>query len=263
MIFPVDLQPGTTLANVVYRWTAAGAIGAELATGITQPWSDVPVFRIDATPPADAESLVVYDSMDHSNWNDGGYALAKLLSSLGSAQQILLTQLWTPTSASQTIVPANAPDLSIARCFGTWKNVSASDLDGIPVTFTLVAQDDSDPTIIYDLTATPLKNTETSSLIGQRVVNASLVGGQIQDVNGNTYVDLVRTDFIVAGADTPLPVGSHLTYLLGCTELGAPSGFQILAETETPPVPVTFQLNTTTLLQTSSGTFDLAKKVVS
>jgi hypothetical protein len=263
MIFTVPLQPGTLLANVVYRWIALGAIGAETATGITQPWSEVPMFRVSSTPPTDAEALVVYDSTNHSNWNDGGYALAKLLSSVGSAQQILLSQLWSPTSASQTIVPANAPDLSIARCFGTWKNVSAGDLDGIPATFTLVAQDNTDPTIIYDLSTTPLKNTETNSLIGQRVVNATLVGGQIQDVNGNPYVDLIRTDYIVAGADIPLPASSAVKYLLGCTELGAPGGFQILSETETPPTPVTFKLDTSTLLQTASGTFDLAKKVVS
>jgi hypothetical protein len=56
MIFTVPLQPGTLLANVVYRWIALGAIGAQTATGITQPWSTVPVFRIDSTPPTGAEA---------------------------------------------------------------------------------------------------------------------------------------------------------------------------------------------------------------
>jgi hypothetical protein len=76
MILTVPLQPGTLLANVRYRWLAAGAIGAQLATGISQPSGDWPVFRFDVEPPEDAEELIAYDELDLGNWNTGSYKIA-------------------------------------------------------------------------------------------------------------------------------------------------------------------------------------------
>jgi hypothetical protein len=259
MIFTVPLQQGTTLANVVYRWIALGAIGAETATGITQPWSTVPVFRIDSTPPTDAEELVVYDSTNTANWTTGGYAIAKMRDAISGAAQLVLASLYQPGAGVSAIVPANPAALSICRCYGTFNDLSAASADGLDVTFTLVAVDNTDPTIVYDMSATPIKNTETGQLVTQRVVTATLVAGQIQDKNGNNYVDLTRNDFMSA----TLPANSSLKYLLTSEALGAPAGLSLATEAGTTVfTPVFFRLDTATLVQAVSGTFDLSKNAV-
>lgn len=78
MIFTVPLRTGTTLANVRYKWLAAGSEGPELVFGITQPDATFPIFRIEIDPPANAEELIVYDTTDTTNWNIGDYDLVAL-----------------------------------------------------------------------------------------------------------------------------------------------------------------------------------------
>lgn len=78
MIFTVPLQAGTSLANVRYKWLAAGVTGPELALGITQSDATFPIFRIEITPPTNAEELIVYDTTDTTNWNVGDYDLVVL-----------------------------------------------------------------------------------------------------------------------------------------------------------------------------------------
>jgi hypothetical protein len=126
------------------------------------------------------------------------------------------------------------------------------------MTLTLVAVDNVDPTLIYDLSATPMKNTETGLIIAERVVNLLLVAGQLQNVNDDLFVDLVRTDYI-SGA----PAATTLKYLLTCDSLGAPASMVLLSVGS--PVtfqPVLFKLDTSTIGLTSGGTFDLSKKAV-
>jgi hypothetical protein len=256
MIFTVPLQPGTTLANVVYLWIASGVAGTATASGITQPSASFAVFRIDSTPPAGAEQMIVYDSTNISNWNTAGYSAGA--AALAAAQQILLATLWTPTSGPSTIIPANPAALSICRCYGTWNDISALSVDGVPMTLTLVAIDNTNPTLIYDLSSTPLKNTETGLLIAQRIANLMLVAGQLENVNASPYVDMVRTDYI-----SGYPTGTTLKYLLTCDEIGAPASLALVSST-TPIVfqPVLFALNTATIGLTAGGTFDLSKKAV-
>lgn len=91
MIFHVPLASGTTLANVRYLWIANGTAGLAQTTGITQPDATFPVFRISATPPASVEQLIVYDNMDSTNWNDGGYTLTALISVLTLPALMVLT----------------------------------------------------------------------------------------------------------------------------------------------------------------------------
>jgi hypothetical protein len=256
MIFSVPLQPGTTLANVVYIWYAAGAPSAPTSVGVTQPSASFAVFRIDSTPPTNAEEMVVYDSTDLTNWNVASYVAG--VSALANATQIILTAPYTPTSLPTTIVPASPPNLSICRCHGTWNDISSLSVNGVPMVLTLVAVDNTDPTIIYDLTATVLKNTETGLIFADRVVNAMLVAGLIENVNGDNFVDLTRTDYI-----SGTPTGATLNYLLTCDALGAPTSFALL-DSASPLTfqPVLFQLNTATIGLSSSGTFDLSKKAV-
>jgi hypothetical protein len=256
MIFTVPLYPGTTLANVVYEWLASGAPGVTTSSGVTQPDTNFAVFRIDSVPPTNAEEMIVWDSTDLTNWNVAGYRAG--LSALAGAQQILLTAPYAPTTAPSTIVPGNPPQLSICRCHGTWNDISALSVDGVPMIFTLVAVDNTDPTIIYDLSATPLKNTETSLIFAQRVVNAMLVAGALQNVNEDNFVDLNRTDYI-----SGYPDGTTLNYLLTCDAIGAPASLALMDSTS-PLVfqPVLFQLNSATIGLTSSGTFDVSKKAV-
>jgi hypothetical protein len=256
VIFTVALQSGTTLANVVYLWIASGVVGGATSSGVTQPSASFAVFRIDSTPPAGAEEMVVYDSTDLTNWNVAGYLAS--LSTLSGAQQILLTSPWAPTTLPQTILPTSPAQLSICRCHGTWNDISALSVDGVPMTLTLVAVDNTDPTIIYDLSATVLKNTETGLIFADRVVNAMLVAGQIENVNGDNFVDLNRTDYI-----SGTPDNTTLNYLLTCDALGAPMSFALM-DSASPLTftPVLFQLNTSTIGQTTSGTFDLSKKAV-
>jgi len=78
MIFTVPLQAGTSLSNVAYYWIVDGVPGSPLTSGITQPDPSFSIFRIEATPPTDAEEIIVYDSTDLSNWNPGQFLLAKL-----------------------------------------------------------------------------------------------------------------------------------------------------------------------------------------
>ena len=90
MIFTVPLQPGTLLANVRYKWIAAGVAGSVLSSGITQPDGAFPVFRIDAAPPAGAEEVLVYDNSDAANnWNTGGYKM-NVAAALGDPWAIAL-----------------------------------------------------------------------------------------------------------------------------------------------------------------------------
>ena len=256
MVFTVPLQPGTSLANVVYLWIAAGAAGVATSSGVTQPSASFAVFRIDSTPPANAEEMIVYDNTDLTNWNVAGYRAG--LSALAGAQQILLTSPYVPTNQPSTIVPGAPPQLSICRCYGTWNDISAQSVDGEPMTFTLVAVDNIDPTIIYDLSSTPLKNTETGLIVAERIIGVMLVGGQLQDKNGNAFVDLNRTDYI-----SDPPAGTTLQYLLTCDVIGAPMTLALLS-TDSPIIfqPILFKLDTSTIGQTSSGTFDISKKAV-
>jgi hypothetical protein len=256
MIFTVPLLPGTTLANVVYVWIASGAAGTPTSSGVTQPSATFPVFRIDSTPPAGAEEMIVYDTTDSDNWNQAGYTEG--LTALAAADQILLTAPYVPTTGPSTIIPGSPAEDSICRCYGTWKDISALSVDGEPMTLTLVAVDNTDPTLIYDLSATPLKNTETGLLVSERVVNLMLVAGQLQNVNEDAFVDLNRTDYI-SGA----PAATSLAYLLTCDVLGAPMSLSLLT-VESPITfqPVLFELNTTTIGVATGGTFDLSENAV-
>src|SRR6516165_5375892 len=150
MIFIVPLQPGTLLANVVYIWIANGVAGTATSSGCTQPSATFPVFRIDAgTPPAGAEEMIVYDSTNTLNWNNAGYTAG--VAALAGAQQILLTAPWSPTGGPSTIIPGAPAQHSICRCYGTWTDLTSLSVDGVPMTLTLIAQDNTDPTLIYDL----------------------------------------------------------------------------------------------------------------
>jgi hypothetical protein len=180
------------------------------------------------------------------------------LSALAGATQILLTAPYVPTTGPSTIIPGSPASLSICRCYGTWKDISALSVDGEPMTLTLVAIDNVDPTLIYDLSTTPLKNTETGTIVGERTISVTLVAGQLQNVNGDPFVDLNRTDYI-SGA----PTGTNLQYLLNCDVIGAPISLSLLSSTS--PIsfqPVIFKLDTSTIGVSSSGTFDLSKKAV-
>lgn len=258
MIFTVPLQPGTTLANVVYLWITSGAAGSPTSAGITQPSASFAVFRIDSTPPTNAEEMVVYDSTDLDNWNVADYYTVAAYSKVTTAQQILLTSPYAPSTGPSTIVPGSPAALSICRCYGTWNDISALSVDGVPMTLTLVAVDDADPTLIYDLSATPLKNTETGLILAERVVKLMLVAGQLENVNLDAFVDLNRTDYI-----SGKPTGTSLQYLLTCDSIGMPMSLQLI-DSASPLTftPVLFKLDTSTIGQTSSGTFDISKKAV-
>jgi hypothetical protein len=259
MIFNVALQPGTVLANVIYEWYVSGAPLTPTSSGVTQPDTRFSVFRIDTgTVPTGAEELIAYDSTNIGNWNMGGYLLALSAKAIGTAQQILLTAPYVPTTGPSTIIPGSPAEDSICRCYGTWKDISALSVDGEPMTLTLVAVDNTDPTLIYDLSATTLKNTETGLLVAQRVISVTLLAGNLVNVNGDTFVDLNRTDYI-SGA----PTGTGLQYLLTCDVIGAPMSMQLL--TATSPITfqtVLFELNTTTIGAATGGTFDLSEKAV-
>jgi hypothetical protein len=73
MILTIPLYPGTTLSNVRYYWLVAGVPGVVQSSGITQPDPAFPLFRINATPPANAEEIVAYDITDALHWNRGQY----------------------------------------------------------------------------------------------------------------------------------------------------------------------------------------------
>jgi hypothetical protein len=65
----VPLRAGTLLAHVQYAWSVGGVQGSFLNSGITQPDPNFPVFRIYTVPPSGAESLLVSDSTDATNYN--------------------------------------------------------------------------------------------------------------------------------------------------------------------------------------------------
>lgn len=256
MIFNVPLAQGTSLANVVYVWYASGVPGTPTSSGLTQPSASFAVFRIDSTPPSNAEEMVVYDVTNSANWNVAGYVEA--LNALADAEQILLTAPWVPGSGPTTIIPGSPAAASICRCYGTWTDISALSVDGVPMTLTLVAVDNVDPTIIYDLSAIPLKNTETTLILAERIVHLMLVAGQLQNVNEDPFVDMNRTDYL-SGA----PTGTSLQYMLTCDALGAPMSVTLLnADSPITFTPVLFKLNTTTIGVATAGTFDLSKKAV-
>ena len=62
--------------------------------------------------------------------------------------------------------------------------------------------------------------------MGQRTISLTLVAGQLQNVNGDPFVDLNRTDYI-SGA----PTGTTLQYLLNCDVIGAPISLSLLSST--------------------------------
>jgi hypothetical protein len=260
MIFTVPLAAGTVLANLLWEWYVTGAPTTPASSGITQPDTDFPVFRIDtgSTVPTGAEELIVYDSTDGNNWNVGGYRINQMVALMGSAQTVLLASPYVPTTGPITIIPSSPASLSICRCYGTWKDISALSVDGEPMTLTLVAIDNVDPTLIYDLSGTPLKNTETGLIVAERVINLTLVAGALQNKNGDPFVDLNRTDYI-----SGTPTGSNLQYLMTCDVIGASTSLTLLSSVSTVAFqPVLFKLDTSTIGLTTSGTFDLSKKAV-
>jgi hypothetical protein len=216
MIFNVPLSPGTSLGNVVYRWIANGARGSETTAGLTQPDTDRPVFRIDCTPPAGAEEIEVYDSTDAGNWNVGNYLIRLIADTILAADQLFLANLFVPTAAPVQVIPAPTQDKSICRCYGSFKDPSGKASEGVPVKFTLVQADPSDPNNFIPLDATPLKS---SQFVTDRSIDASIVSGQLTDADGNQYQDLLRNDFI-----TP----SGTKYLVESEALGAITGLSLL-----------------------------------
>ena len=258
MIFTVPLQPGTSLVNVLYKWLVSGAFLAPTSSGVTQPDTNIPYFRIDTggNPPAGAEGLVVYDSTALStNWNNSGYQPG--VAALANAQQILLATLYTPGAGVFTLTPAPSTSQSIARVYGTFYDLSSVSVDGITATFALVQVDANDPTITYDMSATLVRNKETGQLVTQRVITANIVLGQLQDVNANAYVGLTRTDYMLDQNGIALP---RMRYLLTCPQLGAPVGLGLLA-TAGPIafLPVTFVLDTTNTNVSGAGVLDISK----
>jgi hypothetical protein len=259
MIFTVPLQPGTVLANVVYKWIISGAPTAPTSSGVTQPDTNFAVFRISMTPDPNAEEMIVYDSTNINNWNVAGYRAG--LSAVAGAQQILLVNLWPGGAGPAVIIPAAAANNSICRCYGIFTNLSAVSADVISCTFTLVQVDAADPTIVYDMSSTLVKNRETQQLFVDRVVTTSIVGGQLLDVNDNPYVDLCRTDYIQDQNGANLP---RMKYLMTCAELGAPMGLSMATSGGPAPLtPTTFVLDTSNLGVSVKGTFDISKLVPS
>jgi len=257
MIFTVPLQAGTLLTNVLYKWLVSGAFLAPTSSGVTQPDASFPIFRIDtgATAPVGAEELIAYDSTDLTNWNAGGYRAG--LDALSAAQQILLVSLYKPGTGVYQIAPAASSYQSIARVYGTFTDLSAVSVDGIAVKLTLVQVDPVDDTLISDMSGTLIKNKETGLLITQREIAATIVVGQLQDVNGNAYVALVRTDYMQDQNGIAL---ANMRYLLTCPELGAQVGFALIdIAGPTAFLPVTFVLDTTNLAVSGAGTMDLSK----
>jgi hypothetical protein len=259
MIFTVPLRLGTVLANVRYKWVAAGAIGAAQTSGITQPDTNFPVFRISCTPPASAEEVEVYDNTDLTNWNVGGYAGAVVRDGILGASQLILGQLYSPTQVTMQIVPANPASRSIVRCYGQFTDLNNNTVSG-DIVLTLIAQDNDDPTIIYDLSGIPLINSDTKLLLASRVVFANLVAGQLQDINANAYLDLVRTDYITS---SQLPGNSTVKYFFQCDALGAPVGISQIGAGNIGLTPILLQLNTATIGVPNGGTFNLAAKLTS
>jgi len=259
MIFTAPLQPGTLLVNVLYKWLVNGAFQPPSSSGITQPDSNFPIFRIDTggVAPVGAEELIVYDSTALSNWNPAGYRAG--FAALAGAQQVLLGSLWVPSSIPQVIVPASPAQQSICRLFGTFTNLMNVSSNGLNVTFTLVQGDATDPTILYNVSGLLIYNRETGSLVGDRVVNAAIVAGALTDINGNSWQDLTRTDYMNDQTGAPLP---RMKYLLTFPSVGAQVGLGILPAAG-PNVfsPVTFLLDTSTVKQSTGGTFDLTKVV--
>jgi hypothetical protein len=245
MIFTVPLQPGTVLANVVYVWIAAGAVGAEESAGVTQPSASFAVFRIDVEPPTDAEEIIVYDLTDITNWNAGGYRPG--LQALQEADQILLANIWPGGAGPTEIVPTEPPDDSIVRCFGTFKDLTASSAEGIPIEFTLVLPGEEDQ--LFDLTGRLVQNTETEKILSGRTVKAMLVGGQLQDAAGNPWLDLTRNDYIEP-ADTK--------YLMKCDDVGAPAGLTLSQSGGPEFAPVLIELDTATIGAATAGTYDIS-----
>lgn len=241
MIFTVPLAPGTVLANVVYEWLISGVPSAASSSGITQPDSNFAVFRISSVPDPNAEEMIVYDTTNLANWNVAGYRAG--LNALAGAQQILLVNLWPGGAGPATIVPAAAAHASICRCFGTFYYLGANAADGITVTFTLVQVDATTPSIVYDQSATLIKNAETGQLITERVINATITAGQLTDQYGNPYVDLCRTDYMNDQNGVALP---RMKYLMTCSNLGAPQGLNMTTSAGPAPLsPTTFVLDHT------------------
>jgi hypothetical protein len=257
MIFTIPLQPGTLLSNVLYKWLVSGAFLAPTASGVTQPDLNFPIFRIDtgAVDPTGAEELIAYDGTDNTNWNTGGYRAG--LAALATAQQVLLTSLYTPGTGVYTLAPAPSTYQSIARVYGTFNDICACPLDGVDATFTLVQVSPTDETVIYDMSGTLIKNRETGQLLSERVITASIVVGQLQDEYGNAYQALMRTDYMNDQNGAAL---TNMRYLLTFPELGAQVGLFLLASSgPTSLLPVTFVLDSSNLLMPGAGTLDLSK----
>jgi hypothetical protein len=256
MIFTVPLQPGTLLANVLKKWIAAGVAGTPDSVGITQPDATFAVFRIDDTPPADAEEVVVYDSSDLTNWNVGSYAIAFIRDQVAAAQQLIVVNPIPVGTGQVQIIPSAAPSNSICRCYGTFNNLSNIIADGLDVTFTLVQVDVTDPTIAAPTDSMLVYNRETGQLISDRVINATIVAGQLQDALGNSYVDLCRTDYMNDKNGAPIP---QLRYLLNFDSIGAKGGLVLSSDIDQVFTPVTFVLDTTNLQTILKGTFNVSK----
>jgi hypothetical protein len=260
MIFTIPMQQGTLLVNVLWKWLVNGAFQAPSASGITQPDSNFPIFRIDtgANAPTGAEELIAYDNTDNTNWNAGGYRSG--FAALASAQQILLATLATPGAGTYILAPALSSSQSIARVYGNFSDIGANLVDGTTVTLTLVQVDPTDDTIITDMSGTLIRNKETQQLAAQRVITGQIVAGQLQDLNGNAYISLLRTDYM---QDQNKNVLANMRYLLTFPEIGAQVGLFLLSTSSGPTAfqPVSFVLDASNLLMPGAGSLDLSKLI--
>lgn len=181
MILTVPLATGTLLADVAYRWIIDGAIGSQLTAGITQPSASFPVFRIDATPPDDAEELIVYDTTDLTNWNAGQFLVGKLR--VGAA------------TSTAVVVPGAPVDVSLCRVYGYLETLDNQPAVNVTVTFRLISGPAKSERIIVG----PEISTKTDSQ------------GRVANSAGDPWIDLQRNDLL-----TP----SDTTYRVNCAKAG-------------------------------------------
>ncbi len=202
MIMTALLRPGTLLSNVRWAWIAAGVLGATQTTGITQPDSGHPIFRVDVgTPPSGAEELEIWDNSDATNWNVGQYMVAFVFSKLNVI----------PPSSPAVVVPGPPADLSLCRVYGYLETLDNKPAVGVKVYIQLISPPAKSERIL---------SGSSASRTGPKITITTDDQGRITDASGNPWIDLQRNNLLT-------PAGT--TYQVDCSPAGLKKAVMSLA----------------------------------
>jgi hypothetical protein len=228
MIFIVGLAIAS-VADVRWRWLAAGVLGVEQATNVNQVGTFL-LFRIDAgDPPANAEELIVYDANDVSNYALGRYhaeadvpsaddtaaaTAAQIIADHGSGSYVRNTE---PDNADIVTIKAKTDNLpSNPAATGDAMTLTTGERTAIAVEVEGHLLDEGDSQMLINAIVTAIGNTNLDEASVVAAIRADLerTGGTLKLIfakTDNLPADPAAVEDIPSAADTAAATATQIT----------------------------------------------------